>query len=101
MIQQLRSKLGRLQMLAQKKVGIDPKELHELLREMDIRSGGDGEYWLVISHLAQAAGPSYSISDFLTHPRHDRPHLTEGNSPTGRFHLRRELLNPSVARIGP
>ena len=46
MIQQLRSKLGRLQMLAQKKVGIDPKELHELLREMDIRSGGDGEYWL-------------------------------------------------------
>ena len=24
-------------MLAQKKVGIDPKELHELLREMDIR----------------------------------------------------------------
>ncbi len=46
MIQQLRSKLGRLQRLAQKKVGIDPKELHELLREMDIRSGGDGEYWL-------------------------------------------------------
>ena len=46
MIQQLRSKLGRLQMLAQKKVGIDPKELHELVREMDIRSVGDGEYWL-------------------------------------------------------
>ena len=46
MIQQLRSKLERLRILAQKKVGIDPKRLHELLREMDIRSGGNGDYWL-------------------------------------------------------
>jgi len=46
MIQQLRAKLGQLQMLAQKKVDPDPKELHELLREMDIRSGGDSEHWL-------------------------------------------------------
>ena len=46
MIQQLRSKLERLRILTQKKVGIDPKRLHELLREMDMRSGGNGDYWL-------------------------------------------------------
>ena len=43
MIQQLRAKLERLEMLVKREGGPDPRALHELLTEMDIRSGGDGD----------------------------------------------------------
>jgi len=39
----LLSRLTRVEVLAQRKTGLDPFELLDVLAEMDLRTGGDGE----------------------------------------------------------
>ena len=43
MSRHLRSRLARVEVLAQRKTGLDPFELLDVLAEMDRRTGGDGE----------------------------------------------------------
>ncbi len=49
-IGRLRSSIGRLQVVAQRRVGIDEDHLVELLTEMSRRSGGEGKppaFWFI------------------------------------------------------
>ena len=49
-IGRLRSMVGRLQVAAQRRVGIDEDHLVEVLTEMDRRSGGEGKppaFWFI------------------------------------------------------
>ena len=43
MSRHLRSKLAKVEVLAQRKEGLDPFEILDMLAEMDRRTGGDGD----------------------------------------------------------
>ena len=50
-IGRLRSMVGRLQVAAQRRVGIDEDHLVEVLTEMDRRSGGEGKPQIGRAHV--------------------------------------------------